>query len=936
MSFGKSDLTGTNLVIELSQHSLDDPPLPVGDEPDIPHWYEVRTLSVTLMHSNTTISTTNSIVNISNSPIDKALRMQTDSLWHDEHWRLRIQRNPGPSVRETREYRISVRYPSQLPIVERRIPLKFFQKGFEENWNKQQLINVQLRGSKIFLGFRQDFAELYHVSEMEFPIPKRIVFHDISTIAVNLGIGAGRRPSGPVGEGNSVFVSVRILLTGGRVTYTSKIGDIHGGIIPESTITVRFYLYQGDVNRSSLQFDPAIDADSLFKALVIGLPDVGHELKETVIDLLVEEGNKMLKSLNGSAHFGILDKWLKPWFVGGFYEAGNMPFRLLRMRYAKGSNDLADPNGLIEPATGNLVITTIGRREVTQQGTVLAPDDIDDIHVDDGSIPLFDNIGLEEQIHILPAIDSNGHEPIPIDPQMKWLNKIEHIVVLMQENRSFDQVLGYLRREKINEEINGLLPDDDPGHLQQVNKFQNREFRPKKAEVYSSNPGPTWTRPTAWPSYSLHGPGHSADAVADQINGGEDGSPGAMKGFVSNFAKVIGSPNHFFLRQVMDYFNESDLPIYAELARQFGICDNWFCSFAGGTHPNRFVTLTGKLNRDRFGNIEEDNPNIQGGEFAPVNTPTLFDYLSLYEKTWRVYEHGFGFTRLFAKYTFDITNVLPFNDPELGFEAAARAGTLPNVTWIEPDYIELPPGNDDHAPADMLDGQLLVERIVKALVNSPNWNKTLLIITYDEHGGFYDHVTPPPNDPPLGDSRRTMGPRVPTFVISPLIEAGSVFHERFDHTSIGATILRRFCGRHHPKVSERLDHARDLRSVLGLRDTSVPRTDFGLFGSTRPIPELSTGTFGPNRIEIGSSNLQREPPNKKILLSLDSDLKKEDFHWFLRISSLFTGISGNPYSFNPNSLRGWLMLNGFDGNRGIRSIMSTLSVSTLRQLIKRN
>jgi phospholipase C len=90
----------------------------------------------------------------------------------------------------------------------------------------------------------------------------------------------------------------------------------------------------------------------------------------------------------------------------------------------------------------------------------------------------------------------------------------------------------------------------------------------------------------------------------------------------------------------------------------------------------------------------------------------------------------------------------------------------------------------------MLAVQDIVFRIARAPVNSPNWNKTLLIITYEEHGGFYDHVTQPMSDPPLGDSRNTMGPRVPTFVISPLIEPGKVFHESL----IILVLEQRYCG----------------------------------------------------------------------------------------------------------------------------------------------
>src|SRR5207247_3876682 len=101
----------------------------------------------------------------------------------------------------------------------------------------------------------------------------------------------------------------------------------------------------------------------------------------------------------------------------------------------------------------------------------------------------------------------------------------------------------------------------------------------------------------------------------------------------------------------------------------------------------------------------------------------------------KVFEHGYSFPRLFGNFTFDITNIVPFDDPVRGFEATARSGALPQVTLIEPDYIDLPPGNDDHPPADMADGQNLVRGIMEALIDSPTWERTLFVITYDEHGG---------------------------------------------------------------------------------------------------------------------------------------------------------------------------------------------------------
>jgi phospholipase C len=926
---------GFNILVQIAQHSEDDPGTD-HDDPEVPpHWYP-SSVSVKLKHGSTEIPTKRTTVT---TPVF-ATQYSAESSFHDDLWRLEIHRSERPgfislkhwlsvngfdasqgmrsimssfsvsSIMELirlrpltfpppikpRKYAIRLRYPSQLPILEREIPLEFFQKGLEENWNKQQYLDVSFEGPKAVFTFRSDLAELYKIPRIEVDLPDFEL--NCVTKGIFLSVGAGHRPSSPDGE-LSVFVSLRVHVSSGEaIADIPLVGELFTVSFREGDVIFRFYLHQGDVNRDSLQFQGEVDLHSgILGRMMSNSVILRHFLPDKI-----EKINREITSKNGSAHFGVLDKYLKHWLTGGIYHLDNMPFRLLGMHYERGSGDRADSRGIIEPATGKLVVSYIGERNTATNDTQLS----------DGSVPLFNNIGLEEQNHFLTLEGI----PLPTDPVFKRLFRIDHIVVLMQENRSFDQVLGYLRRHNINNDVDGLLPDDGPGEPQrsQLNKFRNKEFRPQKAAVYSERPGPTWTSPTAWPSFSLHGPGHSADDVADQVNGGEDGNAGGMKGFVSNFAKKIGELNLFHLRQVMDYFDDNDLPVYAEIVRQFGICDKWFCSFAGGTIPNRFVALTGKLNRDKFGNIEEDNPDFEGGQVVPATSPTLFDYLRLNERSWRVYEHGYSFLRLFAKYTFDIDNIIPFEDPTEGFVAQATAGTLPDVTWIEPDYIELPPGNDDHAPADMCHGQLLVEKIVRTLVNSPKWNKTLLIITYDEHGGFYDHVTPPPNDPPLGDSRRTKGPRVPTFVISPLIKPGSVFHQQFDHSTIGATILRRFC-RQQPKVSERLDNASDLSSILELADDPSPRTDFGLFGSARPIARdcPMVAGFSP---------------------SFNTDSKKEDFHWYLAVTNVFTGRSGNSFAFDRNSLRRWLILNGFDASQGMRSIMSSFSVSSIKELIR--
>jgi hypothetical protein len=223
---------------------------------------------------------------------------------------------------------------------------------------------------------------------------------------------------------------------------------------------------------------------------------------------------------------------------------------------------------------------------------------------------------------------------------------------------------------------------------------------------------------------------------------------------------------------------------------------------------------------------------------TPVFTKNIFDYLSDYRNTidnavtWKYYEHGYSFMRFFSNYTFDNTNIVDVNDPARGFFADAKNGTLPSVSYIDPHYIELPPNaNCDGPVADIKAGQDFVRKVVEAVITSPKYANTLLVITYDEHGGFPDHVPPPPALPYLDETNtapankfpvQTYGIRVPTFFISPWIKAGSVFGHGevngetlyFDHTSILKTISRRFMSKNPPYMGKRYAAAKDFSAVI--------------------------------------------------------------------------------------------------------------------------
>jgi phospholipase C len=167
---------------------------------------------------------------------------------------------------------------------------------------------------------------------------------------------------------------------------------------------------------------------------------------------------------------------------------------------------------------------------------------------------------------------------------------------------------------------------------------------------------------------------------------------------------------------------------------------------------------------------------------------------------------------MFAAYTTDTTNILDAGVDSANFAAAARAGDLPSVTFIDPDFIDFPPGYDDGAPADIARGQHFIGTILNPLIQGPLWSKTLFVITYDEHGGFYDHVPPPAAVPVSAIDH--YGVRVPAIIVSPWVDKGAVGNVVFDHTSIAKTIARRFMSAHPPDMGARVAAASDLSQVL--------------------------------------------------------------------------------------------------------------------------
>jgi phospholipase C len=368
------------------------------------------------------------------------------------------------------------------------------------------------------------------------------------------------------------------------------------------------------------------------------------------------------------------------------------------------------------------------------------------------------------------------------------LRSIDHIVVLVLENRSFDHMLGYLSlvgyQGADENPLDGLRPGMSNAH-------QGQEHR-----IFE----------LASPRFSP-GPHHSHDHVLGQLEGGN-------QGFVSDYATVLGVRRP---GDVMGYHSGSLLRVFDSLVRQFAVCDRWFSSFPGPTWPNRFFLMAGhsagvSSNLDR------------------IEVETVFDHLTRRGVPWRYYSHDVAFLRAVEHFTFSTGKICKIRR----FHEDLARGELPAVAWIDPNFtvqgvVRLPDdGNDDHPPADVRNGQSLVADVYNALLSNPEiWSRTLLVITYDEHGGFFDHVSPPerPERAPGGDPRFCrFGVRVPAIVVSPWVRRGTVWSGELEHTSILQSILRRFCaeGGAIPDMGARVSGAPDLGPLL---DAPAARTD---------------------------------------------------------------------------------------------------------------
>ena len=437
------------------------------------------------------------------------------------------------------------------------------------------------------------------------------------------------------------------------------------------------------------------------------------------------------------------------------------------------------------------------------------------------------------------------------------LSEIEHVVIFINENRSFDSYFGTYRGVRGFGDRHPEALTDGSG----------------KSIFYQPFPG------TAGEPYG----GHLLPFRFDTNNGGECVNDishewaalhecwngGAMDQFLSTHLQANGlrdGPN------TMGYYTREDLPFFHALADAFTICDHYHCSVIGPTDPNRMYTMSATIDPDG----KDGGPSLQTlvtnreQQFGKFTWRTYPEQLQAAGISWKIYstpdgDYGDNVLPYFKAYQEDPTLAANAFAPQFPAEflADCAAGTLPQVSWILASLVQ-----SEHPPAPVSYGEVALSQVLQALVANPSvWEKTALFATYDENGGFFDHVPPPVPPPGTAGEYLTVEPlpsiaggirgpiglgfRVPMLVISPFSRGGFVCSNKFDHTSLLRFLERRF-GPEVPNLSRwRRHHTGDMTQAFNFAaapDSSLPTlpsttlADPRVLGSDCPTQAPDTGS----------------------------------------------------------------------------------------------
>jgi phospholipase C len=424
----------------------------------------------------------------------------------------------------------------------------------------------------------------------------------------------------------------------------------------------------------------------------------------------------------------------------------------------------------------------------------------------------------------------------------KSRSPIQHVFVLMLENRSFDHMFGFsgirgtdattgaTRTVDGAQEVGAFNYIDPIAHTGQTFAGTEADFKLNKPP--DVDPGHEFPNTVI----ALCGPGvtYPDGGAYPTINN---------SGFIVNYATTpqqnsTGDPAPVDPTKIMKAYSPERLPVLNALAREFAVCDRWFSSIPGPTWPNRFfmhAASSGGLDDSpsglkSFGNVAFDGYRFENG--------TIFDRLDDACIEWRVFA-GDSFPVTLALSGMTINEIEGrIHDFDDFHDAVNDPDFSTAYVFIEPNYgNDLPPsaedftcGNSQHPLDDVTRGERLIKTVYETIRNSPHWNSSLLLVVYDEHGGFFDHVPPPPAvapGDPISDEDNDhhdftftqLGVRVPAVIASPLIPRGMIDGTRYDHSSLLATVEQLFGLK---PLTNRDAAANSFNHLLSL---STPRTD---------------------------------------------------------------------------------------------------------------
>lgn len=330
------------------------------------------------------------------------------------------------------------------------------------------------------------------------------------------------------------------------------------------------------------------------------------------------------------------------------------------------------------------------------------------------------------------------------------MDPIKHVVVLMLENRSFDQMLGFMGVK--NKDIDGV-------------KQSRYNIDPRDGSKVYQEPITVVV--------NKNDPMHEFNDCMEQMNNYNGG-------FVENYVNKYSTATKAQTKEVMGYYDDGSLPALHQLAKNYVVCDKWFSSVPGPTWPNRFFVHSGTS----LGHVDMPSTLFDPG-WHTYDQTTIYDLLEEKDISWRIYFDG-------VPHSIVMTHQLAYAShyhifTEFVDDCKGKESKFPSYVFIEPDYSGADQ-NDQHPPSNILNGDALIATVYNAIrSNNELWNSTLFIILYDENGGFYDHVIPPETVAP--DWHKDvfkfdkLGFRVPAILISPHLAKG-VDHTEYDHTSV--------------------------------------------------------------------------------------------------------------------------------------------------------